>query len=200
MRRVRCAARLLQGVWLWLAFRRHFSHFAGVYGRSIGRASANCSSTASTTCLQHRGDAAPPGAVDCDWPYVPNSFRRVLHRCPRNLIQAVIALVHRLGLVTTARTAALVAHRQRDAIVRLGIYSNRYSLVVFMPAAIFLAVYGDAVFHLWLTPEFAAQSAPLLVFWWRHCWPMPVSSIQARCSTVWRSTSYSRGSSWQKAS
>jgi O-antigen/teichoic acid export membrane protein len=81
---------------------------------------------------------------------------------PVRLVQNVLEFVYRLGFVTNARATELVAHEQRDALVRLSVQGNRYALVIFMPAAIFLITYGDAVFRLWLTPQFAAMSEPLL--------------------------------------
>ena len=81
---------------------------------------------------------------------------------PRRLLQSVLDLVHRMGSVTTARSSELVAQGDRTGLVRLAVQSNRYGLMVFMPATIFLWLFGETVFRVWLAPEYAVWSAPLL--------------------------------------
>jgi O-antigen/teichoic acid export membrane protein len=44
----------------------------------------------------------------------------------------------------------------------LGIYANRYCLTLFLPLAVFLAVYGRPLLVRWVGEAFAAHSAPLL--------------------------------------
>jgi O-antigen/teichoic acid export membrane protein len=80
---------------------------------------------------------------------------------PGRLIQIAIDFVYRLGHVTNARASELVAHQRRDELIRLAVHANRFSLVLFMPFALFLCLYGDALFRV-LSPEFAEMSAPLL--------------------------------------
>ena len=65
-------------------------------------------------------------------------------------------------MVTRASAAELSATARRDATVSLGIYSNRYSLTLFMPLACFLLVYGRLLILRWLGGEMAERSAPLL--------------------------------------
>ena len=156
------AASILQGVLSWRAFRQHFPQF---------RWSLADVNRASVRKLFGFGFYTVPSSIG--WSFLIQGPRVVIglalparfvgyYALPLSLIQSVFELVQRLGLITTARTAELVAHRRREPLIRLGIQANRYSLVVFMPAAIFLWVYGPALFRVWLTPEFAAMSAPLL--------------------------------------
>jgi O-antigen/teichoic acid export membrane protein len=81
---------------------------------------------------------------------------------PRRLVQAVQDFVFRLGIVTTARTAELVAHGRREALIRLGVQANRYAFTIFMAAAVFFIVYATPIIALLMTPDFAKMSAPLL--------------------------------------
>jgi O-antigen/teichoic acid export membrane protein len=81
---------------------------------------------------------------------------------PQRLLQSPVDLVCRIGLVTNSNAAELVARRETTALRKLAIYPNRYSLMLFMPLAIFLWVYGDALLRVWVRPDFAARSAPVL--------------------------------------
>jgi O-antigen/teichoic acid export membrane protein len=84
------------------------------------------------------------------------------YNLPVRLLQYTVELVARIGLVTNTNAAELAARGESDSLARLAVYPNRYCLAVFMPMAIFLLMYGDQLFRLWVGPEFAAQSAPLL--------------------------------------
>jgi O-antigen/teichoic acid export membrane protein len=159
---VAVGARLLQCALLWRAFGRHFPNFrwtlTGVNRATFHKLFRFSVHTIPATIgylLLDQGPGLVIGHV------LPARFVGY-YSLPRRLIQSVLDLVYRLGLVTNSRAAELVAHQQQHEVIRLGIQSNRYSLVVFMPATVFLAVYGDALFRVWLTPQFAAASAPLL--------------------------------------
>jgi O-antigen/teichoic acid export membrane protein len=81
---------------------------------------------------------------------------------PSKLLQQVIDAVSSIGMVTRSNAAELSMTARRDATVSLGIYSNRYSLTLFMPLACYLLVYGHAVILRWVGPVMAERSAPLL--------------------------------------
>jgi len=81
---------------------------------------------------------------------------------PGRLTLTVLDLVYRAAGVTTARSAELSAQGRTEGLIRLGVMSNRYSLMVFIPFAALLLTYGDSLFSIWLTPAFAHASAPLL--------------------------------------
>jgi O-antigen/teichoic acid export membrane protein len=70
--------------------------------------------------------------------------------------------VGRFGMVTGSNSAELAAKQDWDALPELGILANRYCLALYLYLAVFLLVYGRAFFSIWINPEFAAQSAPLL--------------------------------------
>ena len=158
------AARLLQCVLLWRAFNRYFPQFQwrladidrATFRKLVSFGVNTVPGTLGSLLL-----IQAPGIVIGH--VLPARFVGY-YALPSRLIQSVLDLVYRAGLITTPRSAELGAHRQREALIQLGVKTNRYSMVVFMPAVIFLIVYGDAVFSLWLTPQFAAMSAPLLPF------------------------------------
>ena len=81
---------------------------------------------------------------------------------PARLLQYAVDAVSRIGIVTRSSAADLRARGLHEDVVRLGIYSNRYSFTLFAPIAIALLVYGKEVIRLWVGPEFALRSAPLL--------------------------------------
>lgn len=159
---VAVGARLLQCLLLWRAFNRLFPQFhwslSAVHPEAFRRLAGFSVHTVPSTIGWLLLVQGPPIVIGHVLPARFVGF----YALPGRLIQSVLEFVHRLGLVTSARAAELVARHDRDGLVRLGIQSNRYALVVFMPAAVFLAVYGDKLFHVWLTPQYAALSAPLL--------------------------------------
>jgi O-antigen/teichoic acid export membrane protein len=160
---VAVATRLVQNLWQWRAFRKHFPQYRWrledvnrVSFRRLFDYTIHTGPSSIGSLLLDQG----PGIV------IGHAYSAQYvgyYSLPRRLIQSVLELVHRLGLVTTARSAELAARDRRDGLVTLGIQSNRYSLVVFLPAAIFLATYGDALFQVWLrNPNFVAMTTPLL--------------------------------------
>jgi O-antigen/teichoic acid export membrane protein len=159
---VAVGARILQCVLLWRAFRRHFPQVRwtpsaldrGVFRTLAGFSVHTVPSTIGWLLLA-QGPAIVIGHM------LPARFVG-FYALPGRLIQSVLDFVHRLGNVTTAHAAELVARRDRNALVRLAVQCNRYALVIFLPAAIFLMTYGDELFRVWLTPQYAAMSAPLL--------------------------------------
>jgi O-antigen/teichoic acid export membrane protein len=81
---------------------------------------------------------------------------------PSRLLQQAIDAVSRIGMVTRSNAAELTATARREATIALGIYSNRYSLTLFMPLACYLLVYGRILIDRWLGGLMADRSAPLL--------------------------------------
>ena len=81
---------------------------------------------------------------------------------PTKLLEQAIDAVSRIGMVTRSSAAELSVTARREATIALGIYSNRYSLTLFMPLACYLLVYGRELIFKWLGPEMAERSAPLL--------------------------------------
>jgi len=67
-------------------------------------------------------------------------------------------------VVATPQSADMAARREVGQIGRLAIFANRYCLILFMPIAIFLGMFGYELLRVWLRrPDFANNSAPLLL-------------------------------------
>src|SRR5260370_36452262 len=81
---------------------------------------------------------------------------------PQRLLQYAYEAVSRIGMVTRSSAAEMHASGRREDVLKLGIYSNRYSFTLFMPLVLALLVYGRELIGLWVGAEFAANSAPLL--------------------------------------
>jgi O-antigen/teichoic acid export membrane protein len=81
---------------------------------------------------------------------------------PSKLLQNAVDAVSRIASVTRSSAAEMSATGRREDALKLGIYSNRYSLALFMPLVVFLWVYGRALILRWVGPEMAEHSAPLL--------------------------------------
>lgn len=81
---------------------------------------------------------------------------------PLRLVQYASEAVSNVGFVAAPQSAALAATGQQARVARLGIYSNRYCLALYMPLLVYMLVYGQELFAVWLRPGFAARSAPLL--------------------------------------
>jgi len=79
----------------------------------------------------------------------------------RLLLQAIDAVV-RIGLVTRSSAAELSVTGRRESVIALGVYSNRYSLTLFMPLACFMLIWGRALILRWVGPQMAENSGPLL--------------------------------------
>jgi O-antigen/teichoic acid export membrane protein len=81
---------------------------------------------------------------------------------PTKLLEQAIEAVSRIGMVTRSSAAELSVTARREATISLGIYSNRYSLTLFMPLACFLLVFGRQLIFKWLGAEMADNGGPLL--------------------------------------
>ena len=81
---------------------------------------------------------------------------------PVRLLNTMMDLVPQVGMVSGARSAELSARGDFAAVARLGAHTNRYCFLLFLPPLLLLSLYADPLFRLWINPEFAAQSAPLV--------------------------------------
>jgi O-antigen/teichoic acid export membrane protein len=93
--------------------------------------------------------------------YEPTEFVG-FYTLPLRILQYAGDAVSRVGNVTRSSAAELLAVGEHDSVLRLGVYSNRYSLTLFMPLAVLLVVYGRELILRWVGPVFATYSAPLL--------------------------------------
>jgi O-antigen/teichoic acid export membrane protein len=80
---------------------------------------------------------------------------------PNRLLQYTGDAVGRAGIITNSNTAELQARGDTATLPQLAIFTNRYSVVLFMPLALLLWTYGAPIFRLWV-PSIAQYSAPLL--------------------------------------
>lgn len=79
----------------------------------------------------------------------------------RLLMYAAEALV-KVADVTASVTAETDEARDVPRVMRLAILTNRACLTLFMPLAIFLTAYAYPLLAVWVTPEVAATSGPLV--------------------------------------
>jgi O-antigen/teichoic acid export membrane protein len=93
--------------------------------------------------------------------YMPTAYAGY-YSVPSRLLNYIVEMIARIGFVTVPKTAELYALGRTDQIIKLGTYINRYSLALFMPASVFLAVFGKELINRWLGPVFALHSGPLL--------------------------------------
>jgi len=92
--------------------------------------------------------------------FLPAAFAGY-YQLPVKLIQYTSDAVARIGIITNANAAELQARGDSRVLSELAVYTNRYSLALFMPLAIFFWCFGDRIFQAW-APSMAAYSAPLL--------------------------------------
>ena len=80
---------------------------------------------------------------------------------PQRLLLYSAEAFGKVSDVTSSVTAELDETRSRERVWRIAVLTNRSCFTLFMPAAIFLALYGPALLRLWV-PDIAEASAPLL--------------------------------------
>lgn len=83
------------------------------------------------------------------------------YQVPMKLIQYTSEAVGRIGIITNTNAAELQARDDSSKLAQLAVYSNRYSLTLFMPLALVFWIFGDRILKLWV-PSIAAMSTPLL--------------------------------------
>jgi len=81
---------------------------------------------------------------------------------PSKLMEYLVDAIARVGIIANPNAAALAARGEFDTIARQGILLNRYCFALFMPAAVYLLVFGERLLGVWV-PPFVSNSAPLLL-------------------------------------
>ena len=81
---------------------------------------------------------------------------------PLRLLSYSVDLVTRLGVITAAKTAELTAHGDTKTIARMAVLVNRYCLLLFLPVAVYLTIFGRQLIQVWISPTFADNCAPLV--------------------------------------
>lgn len=70
--------------------------------------------------------------------------------------------IGRVGMVTAPNATELMVKGTRADLERLGVFTNRYSLCLFLPLPIFLLPYRFELYSVWIRTDFARESAYLL--------------------------------------
>ena len=81
---------------------------------------------------------------------------------PTRLLRYSVDMVCKVGYVTGSNAAEMAARREYDQVYRMGVYVNRYCYVLFAPAALALCLYGTELLRVWVNPEFALHSGPVV--------------------------------------
>jgi O-antigen/teichoic acid export membrane protein len=81
---------------------------------------------------------------------------------PLRLLSYPVDLVGRMGMVTGSKTAELAAYGETGSIARIAVVANRYCLMLFLPLAVYLSIFGRQLLEVWINTAFARNSAPLL--------------------------------------
>jgi O-antigen/teichoic acid export membrane protein len=70
--------------------------------------------------------------------------------------------IGRIGLITAPRATDWMARGYRPQLLRLAEYGNKYCLTLWLVIATWLFVYRDALFRIWINPDFADKASVLL--------------------------------------
>jgi len=81
---------------------------------------------------------------------------------PQKLLDYPLDAIGRFGVISGTTAADLCARGDWPKIARLGIWANRYCAALYFFLIAYLTVYGKQFLTVWLTPQFASYSAPLL--------------------------------------
>lgn len=85
------------------------------------------------------------------------------YAAPSRLLDYTVEGIGRVGMVTNPNAAEMVAKKASGGLVQLSIITNRYSLALFLPLTIFLSVYGPPLLGVWISPQFGANCAGVLL-------------------------------------
>lgn len=85
------------------------------------------------------------------------------YAAPSRLLDYMVEGIGRVGMVSNPNAAEMVAKKDSHKLLQLAIVTNRYSLTVFLPLTIFLSVYGPPLLGVWISPQFGANSAGVLM-------------------------------------
>lgn len=81
---------------------------------------------------------------------------------PWRLLMYTTEAIAKVGQITASVTAELDARRDTRNVWNMAVVTNRICLALFMPAAIFLVIYGTPLLAVWAGPLVARDSGPLL--------------------------------------
>ena len=95
--------------------------------------------------------------------FMPVAFVGYFNVANRLLTATISDLVVRVGLVSSPRSAELAAKQDLPGAGRLTLYANRYCLLLILPLCVVLGVFGRDMLTLWIGPDRAAKTMPLLL-------------------------------------
>jgi O-antigen/teichoic acid export membrane protein len=86
------------------------------------------------------------------------------YAAPTKILDYTVETVARIGNVSNSRAAQLASTGRKNEVLELAVTVNRYSLALFLPLSIFLAVYGPQFMLVWIKkPYFASQASGVLL-------------------------------------
>jgi O-antigen/teichoic acid export membrane protein len=84
------------------------------------------------------------------------------YTAPSKLVDYSLEAISRIGVVSNPNAAGFMARGDYGPLRRMAIDVSRYSLTLYMPATLFLMIYGQALLSVWISPEFAANCEGVL--------------------------------------
>jgi len=82
---------------------------------------------------------------------------------PRSLLHHVDTMVRKMAMVLIPTASSLQSAGELKEIQGLLLKSVQYSSYMVLPVVAVLAVYGDAILHLWMGPDYANASLPMIL-------------------------------------
>ena len=93
--------------------------------------------------------------------FLPTAFVGYL-ALPVRLLRYSVDMVCKVGYVTGSNAAEMAARGEYGAVYNMALYVNRYCYVLFAPVALALSLYGTELLRVWINPEFALHSGPII--------------------------------------
>lgn len=94
----------------------------------------------------------------------PIAFVGYYNIAMRLLNTTINELVSRVAVVSTPRSAELIARGERESIAAMTTTANRYCFMIFMPVALVVGFFGRSILTLWIRrAAVAAHTSPLLI-------------------------------------
>jgi O-antigen/teichoic acid export membrane protein len=141
-------------VFPFLAFSRRFCSLK-MFRQMLGYGAHSVAASVSQRILSQ----SPPLLIGY---FLPTRFVGY-YTAPMRLLDYTAVTVMRIGTVANSKAALLFSTGRKSELLALSITVNRYSLALFLPFSIYLAIYGPQLLAVWITPQFARESAGVLV-------------------------------------
>ena len=89
---------------------------------------------------------------------------------PFRLLQYPVEMVTRVTTMLAPVAAEFGATNRAQALARLAVLANRYSLALYAPFSLVLLTWGTDIIRLWVGAEYARASGPLLIYFVLSVW------------------------------